>query len=75
MNNYNTDLKNYKRIWGFGEEACAKRDNLEQPGVDERTILRCIFRKWDGGMDWIELVQGRYMWRAIVKAVMNLRVL
>ena len=26
------------------------------------------------GMDWIELVQNRHRWRAVVSAVMNLRV-
>jgi len=27
-----------------------------------------------GDMDWIDLVQGRERWRALVNAVMNLRV-
>jgi hypothetical protein len=32
-----------------------------------------IFKKWDGGMDWIELVQHRDRWRALVNAIMKLR--
>jgi hypothetical protein len=34
---------------------------LEDPGVDERIMLKWIYRKWDGGrgMDWIDLAQDR----------------
>ena len=30
------------------------KGHLEDPGVDGRIILTCIFRKWDGGtgLDW-----------------------
>jgi hypothetical protein len=47
---------------------------LEDPGVEGRIILRWIFRKWDGGMDWIDLLQDRDRWRALVNVVMNFRV-
>jgi hypothetical protein len=49
-------------------------DYLEDPGVDGRIILKWIFEKWDGGTDWIDLAQDRDRWRAVVNAVMNLRV-
>ena len=47
---------------------------MEDPGVDWRIILRWIFRKWDGGLDWIDPAQDRDRWRSLVNAVMNLRV-
>jgi len=50
---------------------------LGDPGVDGRIILKWIFRKWEVGsgvMDWIELAQDTDRWRALVNAVMNLRV-
>jgi len=48
---------------------------LGDPGVDGRIKLRWIFRKWDvGGMGWIDLAQDRDRWRALVTAVISLRV-
>jgi len=52
-----------------------ERGHLGDPGVDGRIILRRILRKLGcGGMEWIELAQGRDRCRAFVNAVMNLRV-
>jgi hypothetical protein len=49
-------------------------DHLEDPGVDVRIILKWTCEGWMGGMDWINLAQDRDRWRALVNAVMNLRV-
>jgi hypothetical protein len=49
----------------LGEERCIDvwvgrlegKKHLEYLVVDGRMISKCIFRKWDGGSDWIDLVQ------------------
>jgi hypothetical protein len=56
--------------WGY----LGKGDHLGDPGLDGRIILKWIFKKWDGGMEWIDLSQDRDRWRALVNTVMNLRV-
>jgi hypothetical protein len=52
------------------------KSHLEDQGLDVRIIVRWVFRKWNGGrgMDWIDLAEHRNGWRALVNAVMNLRV-
>ena len=46
---------------------------LEDSGVDGRIILKCVFKKRDGGMDWIELAVDMNVWRARVNAKINFR--
>jgi hypothetical protein len=57
------------RIW------CVKLkagDLLEDPG-DGSIILRLIFKKKNGGVEWIVLDQKREKGRAVVSTVMNLQ--
>jgi hypothetical protein len=62
----------------YTEFRCGKlreMHHLVDPGVDGRIKLKGIFKKWDGGMDWIVMAQVRERWRAFVDVVMNFRVL
>jgi hypothetical protein len=54
-----------RRIRGFGEETWGK--DLEDPYVDERIILRRIFRKWEVGVwtgsSWLRIgTGGGHLW-------------
>jgi hypothetical protein len=48
----------------MGRPRCRWEDNIKM----DLQEMGC------GGMDWIELAQDRDRWRALVNAVMNLRV-
>jgi len=59
---------------GFWWGNLKERDHWGDQGVDGTIIVRWVFSKWNGGMDWIDLAEYRNRWRALVNVAMNLRV-
>ena len=59
---------------GFWLGNLRERDHLEDPGIDGRIILRWTFESGIGDMDWMDMVLDRDWRRALVNAVMNIRV-
>jgi hypothetical protein len=52
-----------------------ERDDWEDQDIYGWTILKMDLREiGSDGMDWIDLAEDRDQWRALVNAVMNLRV-
>jgi hypothetical protein len=47
----------------------------EDQGVDVMMGSEWILGRLAGGVDWSRLVQDRGRWRAVVNAVLNLRIL
>jgi hypothetical protein len=56
---------------GFWWGDLREMDHMEDLCVNGRIISKCIFKKCDGGMDWIELAQDRDR-LAVVNTVMDL---
>jgi hypothetical protein len=53
-------------IQDFGGGNLRERDHLQDPGIDERIILRWIFKKWDvgawSGLIWLWIGTGGIHW-------------
>ena len=58
---------------GFWRKSLWQGDHFQDLRVDGRTILKWIFKKWDGGVNCIDLAAGLDRWWALVIAVRNLR--
>jgi hypothetical protein len=48
--------------------------SLGEPRHRWGMTLKWILRKWDGGMDWIDLAQDRDKWQTLANAVIKFRV-
>jgi hypothetical protein len=59
---------------GFWWENLRERDHWRPRHRWEDNIKADLQEVKRGGMDWIELAQDRDRWRALLNAVMNLRV-
>ena len=44
---------------------------MEDAGIPRKILLKCIFVKWEGYVDWTDLAQDMDRWRVVVNAVMN----
>jgi hypothetical protein len=65
------ERKFYKVLVGNSEG----KNHSEVRGVDGRMGSEWILGRLAGGLEWIRLAQDRFRCRAVVNAVMNLRVL
>jgi len=60
---------------GFWWENLREGDHWGDPGIEWEDNIRMDLREVGCGcVDWMELAQDRDRWRALVSAVMNLRV-
>jgi hypothetical protein len=60
---------------GFCWEIPKEKDHLKDRGVDGKMGSKWTLGRLVGGVEWIHLAQDRDRCRAVVNAVMNLRVL
>jgi hypothetical protein len=64
--------RNLYRVFGGKSKG---KNHLKDQGVDGRIRPKLTLGRLLWGVEWIHLAQDRESWRAVVNAVMNLRVL
>ena len=57
---------------GFMYGKVTERGHLEDPNKHGSIIFLSIIKKWDVGVDWIDMAQDGDRWLALVNVVMNL---
>jgi hypothetical protein len=63
-----------REVYRFWCERPKERLYSEGQGVSGKMGSEWILGRLAGGLDWIRLAQARYRWRAVMNAVMKLRV-
>jgi len=59
-------------VWSFWGNL-RDRDHLEDPRVSGSIILKWVFRRSNGSMNWIDLAQYRNRSQALLNTVINIR--
>ena len=60
------------RLHLYGINSSIQLDHLEDTGVNERAILKLIFKKYDTNVEWVDMTQGRDTWLDLFGTLMNL---
>ena len=72
-------MRGVQHLWGERRGVWARKPEKKRPleilGRRREDNIKISFQEVEcGRIDWIELAQGRDRWRALVNAVMKLRV-
>jgi hypothetical protein len=41
------------------------RYHLEEAGLDGSVMVKWVFKKWNGSVDWFDMAEGRDRWRTL----------